>query len=74
MLYGVPLASGIALALLIGAESDALTAMGFFVGLAAAFAGLRWMSSRSLFGAVEPQLERIVGPAADDAIVHIQSS
>ena len=74
MLYGVPLVSGIALALMIGADSDALAAMGFFVGLLGAFAGLRWMSNRSLFGAVEPQLERIIEYAADDAIVHIQSS
>ena len=73
MLYGLPLVSGIALALLIGAESDARAAMGFFVGLLGAFAGLRWMSSRSLFGAVEPQLERIVESTADEAIVHIQS-
>ena len=32
MLYGVPLTSGIALALLMGAESDARAATGFFVG------------------------------------------
>ena len=74
MLYGVPLVSGISLALMIGADSDARAAMGFFVGLLGAFAGLRWMSNRSLFGAVEPQLERVVESAADDAIVHIQSS
>ena len=74
MLYGLPLASGVALALLIGAESDALAAVGFFVGLLGAFAGLRWMSSRSLFFAVEPQLERIVGSTASAAIVHIQST
>ena len=73
MLYGIPLVSGIALALLIGAESDARAAMGFFVGLLGAFAGLRWMSNRSLFGTVEPQLERIVESTADEAIVHIQS-
>ena len=73
MLYGLPLVSGIALALLIGAESDARAATGFFVGLLSAFAGLRWMSSRSLFGTVEPQLERIVESTADEAIVHIQS-
>ena len=73
MLYGLPLVSGIALAMLMGAESDARAAMGFFVGLLGAFAGLRWMTSRSLFGAVEPQLERIVESTADEAIVHIQS-
>ena len=73
MLYGLPLMSGIALALLIGAESDARAAISFFVGLLGAFAGLRWMSSRSLFGAVEPQLERIVESTEDEAIVHIQS-
>jgi sigma-E factor negative regulatory protein RseC len=73
LLYGLPLVSGIALALMIGAESDARAAVGFFVGLLGAFAGLRWMSSRSLFGAVEPQLERIVESKADEAIVHIQS-
>ncbi len=73
MLYGLPLVSGITLALLMGAESDARAAMGFFVGLLGAFAGLRWMSSRSIFGAVEPQLERIVESTADEAIVHIQS-
>ena len=73
MLYGLPLMSGIALAMLMGAESDARAAMGFFVGLLGAFAGLRWMTSRSLFGAVEPQLERIVESTADEAIVHIQS-
>ena len=72
MLYGVPLVSGIALALLIGAESDARAAMGFFVGLLGAFAGLRWMSSRSLFGAVEPQLERIVESTADEVVVQMQ--
>ena len=53
MLYGLPLVSGITLALLMGAESDARAAMGFFVGLLGAFAGLRWMSSRSIFGAVK---------------------
>ena len=73
MLYVVPLMSGIALALLIGAESDARAATGCFVGLLGAFAGLRWMSSRSIFGAVEPQLERIVESTADEAIVHMQS-
>ncbi len=73
MLYGLPLVSGIALAMLMGAESDARAAMGFFVGLLGAFAGLRWMNSRSLFGAVEPQLERIVESIPDEAIVHIQS-
>tara|TARA_Y100001954_G_scaffold216282_1_gene247334 strand:+ start:346 stop:567 length:222 start_codon:yes stop_codon:yes gene_type:complete len=73
MLYGLPLVSGIALAMLMGAESDARAAMGFFVGLLGAFAGLRWMTSRSLFGAVEPQLERIVESIPDEAIVHIQS-
>ena len=73
VLYGVPLMSGIALALLIGAESDARAAMGFFVGLLGAFAGLRWMTSRSIFGAVAPQLERIVESTADEALVHIQS-
>jgi sigma-E factor negative regulatory protein RseC len=73
LLYGLPLVSGIALAMMIGAESDARAAAGFFVGLLGAFAGLRWMSSRSLFGAVEPQLERIVESKADEAIVHIQS-
>lgn len=73
MLYGVPLVSGIALALLVGADSDARAAMGFFVGLLGAFAVLRWMSSRSLFGAVEPQLERVVEFTADKAIVQIQS-
>ena len=74
MLYGLPLVSGIALALMIGAESDARAAMGFFVGLLSAFAGLRWMSSRSLFGSVEPQLERIVESTGDEGVVHIQSS
>ena len=73
VLYGLPLVSGIALALLIGAESDVRAAMGFFGGLLGAFAGLRWMSRRSLFGTVEPQLERIVESIADEAIVHIQS-
>ena len=73
MLYGLPLVSGIALALLLGAESDARAAIGFFVGLLGAFAGLRWMTSRSLFVAVEPQLERIVESTADEAILHIQS-
>ena len=74
LLYGLPLASGILLALMVGADSDALAAMSFFAGLSSAFAGLRWMSNRSLFGAVDPQLERIIEYAADDAIVHIQSS
>lgn len=73
LLYGVPLMAGIALALAVGADSDARTATGFFVGLLGAFAGLRWMSSRSLFGATEPQLERIVGSPADEAVIHIQS-
>jgi hypothetical protein len=31
------------------------------------------MSARSLFGTVEPQLERIVESTADAAIVHVQS-
>ena len=74
MLYGLPLVFGIALALMIGVESDTRAATGFFIGLLGAFAGLRWMSSRSLFGAVEPQLERILESTVDDAIVHIQSS
>lgn len=73
MLYGLPLVSGITLALMVGAGSDARAAAGFFAGLLGAFAGLRWMSSQSLFGAVEPQLERIVESTADEAIVHIQS-
>ncbi len=73
MLYGVPLVSGITLAFMVGADSDARAAMGFFVGLLGAFAVLRWMSSRSLFGAVEPQLERVVEFTADKAIVQIQS-
>ena len=73
ILYGLPLVSGIALALLVGADSDARAAMGFFVGLLGAFAVLRWMSIRSLFGAVEPQLERVVEFTADEAIVQIQS-
>jgi len=73
LLYGLPLAAGVALALLVGADSDVRAAMGFFVGLLGAFAGLRWMTSRSLFGAVEPQLERIVESIPDEAIVHIQS-
>ena len=73
MLYGLPLVSGIALALLIGAESDARAAVGFFAGLLGAFAGLRWMANRSLLDAVEPQLERIVESKADEAIVRIQS-
>jgi hypothetical protein len=74
MLYGLPLVSGITLALTVGADSDARAAMFFFVGLLGAFAVLRWMTSRSLFGAVEPQLERIVEFTADEGIVHIQSS
>ena len=73
MLYGVPLVSGITLALMVGADSDARAAMGFFVGLLGAFAVLRWMSSRFLFGAVEPQLERVVESTSDEAIVQIQS-
>ncbi|MED5539158.1 MAG: SoxR reducing system RseC family protein [Pseudomonadota bacterium] len=73
LLYGLPLVTGIAVALLIGAESDARAALGFFVGLLGAFAGLRWMTTRSLFGAVEPQLERIVESTVDEAIVRIQS-
>ncbi len=74
MLYGLPLVSGITLALMIGAGSDVRAAVGFFAGLLGAFAGLRWMSRRSLFGAVEPQLERIVESTTDEAVVHIQSS
>ena len=74
LLYVLPLVSGIALALMIGVESDTRAATGFFIGLLGAFAGLRWMSSRSLFGAVEPQLERIRESTVDDAIVHIQCS
>ncbi|MEC8633513.1 MAG: SoxR reducing system RseC family protein [Pseudomonadota bacterium] len=73
LLYGLPLVTGIALALLFGAERDAHAALGFFVGLLGAFAGLRWMTTRSLFGAVEPQLERIVESTVDEAIVRIQS-
>ena len=73
MLYGLPLVSGITLALMVGADSDARAAMGFFVGLLGAFAVLRWMSSRFLFGAVEPQLERVVESTSDEAIVQIQS-
>ena len=73
LLYAVPMLSGIALALLIGGESDARAAAGFFAGLLGAFAGLRWMANRSLLDAVEPQLERIVESKADEAIVRIQS-
>ena len=73
LLYGLPLVTGIALALAVGSDSDARAATSFFVGLLGAFAGLRWMSSRSSFGATEPQLERIVGSPADEAIIHSQS-
>ena len=73
MLYGVPLATGIAVALVVGNDSDIRAAAGFFAGLLGAFGVLRWMSVHSLFGAVEPQLERIVEPSSDVAIVHMQS-
>ena len=72
-LYALPLAVGITVAILFGADSDALAAAGFFIGLLGAFAGLRWVSGRSLFGAIEPQLERIVESEVDEAILHIQS-
>ena len=72
LLYGVPLLSGITLALVVGSDSDVRAALGFFFGLLGAFAVLRWMSSRSLFGTVEPQLERIVESTADEATVRIQ--
>ena len=72
-LYAFPLAVGITVAILFGADSDALAAAGFFIGLLGAFAGLRWVSGRSLFGAIEPQLERIVESEVDEAILHIQS-
>ena len=71
MLYGLPLAAGSALAHTFGADSDARAAGGFFVGLLGAFGVLRWLSIRSHFGAVEPQLERIVEPFADQATVHV---
>ncbi len=73
MLYGAPLAAGIAVALVVGNDSDIRAAAGFFAGLLGAFGVLRWMSVHSLFGAVEPQLERIVEPSSDVAIVHMQS-
>ena len=72
LLYGVPLSTASAAALLVGADSDTRAAIGFFVGLLGAFTSLRWMSSRSLFGAVEPQLERIVESPADGAKVKIE--
>ena len=61
----------IALALMVGGDRDGRAAMGFFVGLLGAFGVLRWLSIRSHFGAVEPQLERKVESFADEAIVHI---
>lgn len=73
MLYGAPLATGIAVALVVGNDSDIRAAAGFFAGLLGAFGVLRWMSVRSLFGAVEPQLERIVESSSDVAVVHMQS-
>ena len=72
LLYGTPLLAGIVVALLAGNGSDLRAATGFFVGLLGAFGILRWMSARSLFGTVEPQLERIVESTADAAIVHVQ--
>ena len=71
MLYGLPLFFGITLALVVGADSDVRAAAGFFIGLLGTFAGLRWMSSRSLFGTVEPQLERVVDHELDEIIIDI---
>ena len=72
MLYGLPLFFGITLALVVGADSDVRAAAGFFIGLLGTFAGLRWMSSRSLFGTVEPQLERVVDHRLDEIIIDIK--
>lgn len=73
LLYGLPLIAGIGVALAFGAGSDIRAATGFFGGLLGAFAVLRWMTARALFGVVEPTLERIVEYAADETIVRFQS-
>ena len=72
LLYGVPLATGILIAVVVGGSSDLQAAGGFFTGLLGAFALLRWLSSRSLFGKTEPSLERIVEAAHAESIVRIE--
>jgi sigma-E factor negative regulatory protein RseC len=71
-LYGLPLATGITVALLVGGDSDVRAASGFFAGLLGAFGALRWMSSQSLFGTVEPLLERIVETANDESVIQVE--
>lgn len=71
-LYGLPLAAGITVALLVGGDSDIRAASGFFAGLLGAFGVLRWISSQSLFGTVEPSLERIVETANDESVIQVE--
>jgi len=72
-LYGVPLVAGITVAMMVGGDSDTRAAGGFFAGLLGAFVALRWMSSQSLFGTVEPSLERIVETANDGSIIQVET-
>jgi len=69
MLYGGPLALGLAFAMSQADSSDLFVAGAFFVGLAVGFMSLRWIDSRGLLGNTEPVLERLVETTVQPVMV-----
>ena len=69
MLYGGPLALGLAFAMSQDDSSDLFVAGAFFVGLAVGFMSLRWIDSRGLLGNTEPVLERLVETTVQPVMV-----
>jgi hypothetical protein len=53
---------------------DLIIAAGFFGGLFAAFLALKGLSTRELFGNVEPRLERLVESNVGDSPVPVEIS
>ena len=65
MLYGGPLASGVALAMSRADSSDLEVAAAFFLGLLFGFLSLRWLDANGKLGTSEPSLERLVERGSD---------
>ena len=65
LLYGGPLALGVAFAMSQANSSDLHVAAAFFLGLMVGFVSLRWLDANGKLGATEPSLERLLESDSD---------
>ena len=65
MLYGGPLALGVAFAMSQADGSDLQVATAFFLGLMVGFFSLRWLDAIGKLGATEPLLQRLLESGSD---------